>query len=221
MNKKVSFYWRLTTSPQHLLITYDFHLNMAEIKSMGTEYKIIAEGTWEQVAKACRITKAVIKNTQPKTCLSNSREIEAIKSALTKYLTPKDGENFADYKNRIFEKYSGIKEKLKSLLIEDNLPFTGYRDNNRFVAAYSETGIKGKLKSLLIRNTVPFHFNLIEFKGESTLLVESITREKEYQATISASGDYSKRGDSIATGIKEALEQNSIPHSYKTLDKLI
>jgi len=194
---------------------------MAEIKSMGTEYQIITKGTWEQVAKACRITKAVIKNTQPKTCFFNSREIEAIKSALTKYLTPKEEENFADYKNRVLEKYSGIKEKLKSLLTENNIPFTGYRDNNRFITAYSETGIKGKLKSLLIRNKVQFHFNLIEFKGESTLRVESTTRERKYQATISASRDYSKRGASIAAGLKEALEQNSIPHSYKTLDKLI
>ncbi|MEA3514699.1 MAG: hypothetical protein U9R34_04440 [Nanoarchaeota archaeon] len=194
---------------------------MAEIKSIGTEYQIIAEGTWEQVAEACRITKTVIKETQPNTCFFNSREIEAIKSALTKYLTPKEKENFADYKNRVSEKYSGIKEKLNSLLTENNIPFTGFRHDNRFVAAYSETGIKGKLKSLLIRNKVPFHFNLIEFKGENTLKVESITREKEYQATISASGDYSKRGDSIATGLKEALELNSIPYSYKTLDKLI
>jgi len=161
---------------------------MVEIKSIGTEYQIIIKGPWEQVAKAGRITKAIIKNTQSRTCFFNSKEIEAIKNVLTKYLTPKEEENFTDYRDRVFEKYSGIKEKLKELLID---------------------------------NKGPFHFNLIEFKGESTLLVESIIREKEYQATISTSGDYSKRGASIATGLKEALEQNSIPFSYKTLDKLI
>ena len=73
----------------------------------------------------------------------------------------------------------------------------------------------------LTGDQIPLQFYSIKNNGESTLRVESTTRERKYQATISASGDYSKRGDSIATGLKEALEQNSIQHSYKTIDKLI
>ena len=173
-----------------LLITSDFHLSMARIKSMGKEYQITAEGSWDQVVKACRITEIVIKDTQQKVSSGYSNKIINQNSVLKSYLIPKEGETFTDYKNRVIKRDLG-------------------------------TGIKGKLVSFLIGDQIPLQFYSIKNNGESTLRVESTTRERKYQATISASGDYSKRGDSIATGLKEALEQNSIQHSYKTIDKLI
>ena len=116
--------------------------------------------------------------------------------------------NQVELENKILTAYSSPKE---------GESFAEYKA--RFCKVYS--GIKGKLVSLFIKKKVPLYFDLIKNNGESTLRVESITREGKYQATISASGDYSKRGASIATGLKEALERNSIQHSYKTLDKLI
>jgi hypothetical protein len=58
---------------------------------------------------------------------------------------------------------------------------------------------------LLIGKKVPFNFHLTQNNGESTLRVDSVTREGKYQATISASGDYAERGSSIATGAKIGL----------------
>jgi hypothetical protein len=58
---------------------------------------------------------------------------------------------------------------------------------------------------LLIGKKVPFNFHLTQNNGESTLRVDSVTREGKYLATISASGDYAERGSSIATGAKIGL----------------
>ncbi len=51
---------------------------------------------------------------------------------------------------------------------------------------------------LLIGDKVPFNFHLTQNNGESTVKVDSVTREGKYQATISVSGDYIERGASIA-----------------------
>ena len=61
------------------------------------------------------------------------------------------------------------------------------------------------LLKLLIGKKVPFNFHLTQNNGESTLRVDSVTREGKYQATISASGNYAERGASIATGVKIGL----------------
>ena len=61
------------------------------------------------------------------------------------------------------------------------------------------------LLKLLIGKKVPFNFHLTQNNGESTLRVDSVTREGKYQTTISASGDYAERGASIATGAKIGL----------------
>jgi hypothetical protein len=58
---------------------------------------------------------------------------------------------------------------------------------------------------LLIGNKVQFNFHLTQNNGESTLRVDSVTREGKYQATTIASGDYAERGASIATGVKIGL----------------
>ena len=58
---------------------------------------------------------------------------------------------------------------------------------------------------LLIGKKVPFNFHFTQNNGESTLRVDSVTREGKYQATISASGDYAEIGASIATGAKIGL----------------
>jgi hypothetical protein len=57
---------------------------------------------------------------------------------------------------------------------------------------------------LLIWNKVLFNFHLTQ-KMVKAHLVDSVTREGKYQATISASGDYAERGASIATGVKIGL----------------
>ena len=166
---------------------------MAKTKAMGTEYQIIAKGTWEQVADASRITKEIIKETQPRSSNlfdDNYGQVKLENKILTGYLPPQEGDSFADYKTRINQIYLG-------------------------------TGIIGKIASLFKGDKIQFYFNLILNDGESTLKIESVTRERQYQATINASGDFSKRGASIATGLKEALERDSIQHSYKTIDKLI
>ena len=58
---------------------------------------------------------------------------------------------------------------------------------------------------LLTGKKVPFNFYLTPNNCESTLRVDSVTRDGKYQATISASGDYAERGASIATGAKIGL----------------
>jgi len=45
---------------------------------------------------------------------------------------------------------------------------------------------------LLLGKKVPFNFHLTQNNGERELRVDSDTREGKYQATMSASRDYSK-----------------------------
>ena len=54
---------------------------------------------------------------------------------------------------------------------------------------------------LLIGIIIPLNFHLTQNNGESTLRVDSVLREGKYQATISASGDYTEKGASNATGV--------------------
>ncbi|MFW9879920.1 MAG: hypothetical protein ACFFG0_43155 [Candidatus Thorarchaeota archaeon] len=56
---------------------------------------------------------------------------------------------------------------------------------------------------LLIRNKVPFNSHLTQINGESTLRVDSVSREGKSQPTIIASGDNAERGASIATDVRE------------------
>jgi hypothetical protein len=75
------------------------------------------------------------------------------------------------------------------------------------------------VRILLIEKKVPFNFHLTQNNDESILRVDSVTREAKYQATISASADYAERGASIATDVRESIEQGTVQHTYKTLDK--
>jgi hypothetical protein len=166
------------------------HFIMAKTKSMGNEYQIVVQGTWEQIAECVRTTKEAIESSQPR---ASSREDEAVELEnrfLRAYLVPQERESFGQYKDRVMHAFIG-------------------------------EGVKGKLASLLVGKKVPFNFYSTKNEGESTLKVESVTRENIYHATISASGDYADRGESIATVLKESLEQGTINHTYKTLDRLI
>jgi hypothetical protein len=166
------------------------HFSMGKNKSIGTEYQIAAQGTWEQVAESVRTTKEAIKSTQPIASFFSSGEIEVENRILRAYLVPKEGEIFGDYKERLIQTFSG-------------------------------NGVRGKLASLLSGKKITFNFHLTQNNGESTLRIDSVTQEGGYQAKIRASGDYTERGASIATGVKESLERGSVQHTYKTLDKLI
>jgi len=167
----------------------------SKTKSMGTEYQIVAKGNWEQVADVARITKEAIEST---------RAEEGFFTVSP--LTMESGE----LENRILKAY---------LLPQEGETFADYK--NRFIQAFAGTGAKGKLASLLSGKKVQLNFHLFRNGGESTLKIESLIGEGRYQATIGASGDYSDRGASIATDVKEALEQASVQHTYRTLDRLI
>jgi len=163
---------------------------MAKTKSIGTEYQIAAKGDWNQVAKAVATTKQLIEGTRPQTSFFSQSAIDLESGMLKGYLVPKEGESFADYKDRVIQVYVGA-------------------------------GVKGKWVKVIIGNKLPTRFELTQNNGESILRVKSETGKGSYQATISASGNYSGRGASIAEGLRETLEQGSVKHTCKTLDKLI
>jgi len=91
----------------------------------------------------------------------------------------------------------------------------------RFIQAFLGQGIKAKIFSVWLGKRVRFEFQLTQNEGESTLRVFSVVKEGKYQTTISASGDYLERGTSISDALKETLEEDSIIHSYKSIDKVI
>ncbi len=161
-------------------------------KTMGIQYKIVANGEWNKIAELVRATKELVRNTIPKDFFSNTTRVEdkILTDRLTAYLTPKENERFIDYKNR-------------------------------FIEASVGDGFKGAIASLLVGQKVPFNLTLTQNKGESTLLVDVTARNKRYDAVISVSGIYSDRGASIATGLKDLLEKNQVQHTYRTLDRLI
>ncbi|MFX1379072.1 MAG: hypothetical protein ACFFA4_08240 [Promethearchaeota archaeon] len=50
---------------------------------------------------------------------------------------------------------------------------------------------------------VPFNFHLTQNNSESTLRVDSVTREGKYHAIINASGDSAEKRASIAIDVRE------------------
>ena len=92
---------------------------------MGTEYQIIVEGTWEQIAEVARMAKKAIKNTQPTWSHFSRGDDELENRTLEAYLVPQDGENFGDYKARFNQVFAGtgIIGKLASFLNGNKVPF--------------------------------------------------------------------------------------------------
>ena len=154
-------------------------------KTMGTQYRIVANGNWNEISEIARVTKELVVATKPRGFSSVAGLEDHI---LTTYLTPKENESFADYKAR-------------------------------FVEAFVVDGFKGAMASLLMGQKVSLNFKLAF--NESTFLVDTVTRANKYVVTIDASGIYYKRGASIATDLKELLEQNQVQHTYKSIDRLI
>lgn len=170
---------------------------MAKSKSMGTEYQISAEGNWGQIAEAVRTTKKLVENTRttPRTILSIT------------LLSLIDDNNLEN-------------GRLKAFLVpKEGETFFDYQ--NRFARAFARPGLLGKLFKPSLGKKVPFKFTLTRNDGESTLALSYIAKEEMYAITIDASGNYSRRGASIAEGIKAHLEQNKMQFKYETLERLI
>jgi hypothetical protein len=91
---------------------------MKKNKSMGTEYQIVAQGTWEQVAESVRVTKEAIEKSSFKREFFSSEDIKLEDKILKVYLVPQKGEGFEDYKKKFIQLFvgNGIKGKLASLL---------------------------------------------------------------------------------------------------------
>ncbi|MEK6857519.1 MAG: hypothetical protein AABX39_02945, partial [Nanoarchaeota archaeon] len=61
-------------------------------KTMGIQYKIVANGEWNKIAELVRATKELVRNTIPKDFFSNTTRVEdkILTDRLTAYLTPKE-----------------------------------------------------------------------------------------------------------------------------------
>ncbi|MFA6460917.1 MAG: hypothetical protein WCV90_01510 [Candidatus Woesearchaeota archaeon] len=160
-------------------------------KSIGTEYKIIAECTWAQVAEVTQVSKTVIERTQSQEFLDQDF-VELEDRILKAYLVPKDEESFTDYRTRYIQTLTG----------------GGLRGG--FLSLYF-----GK-KVLL-----GFQLALDLGGSKSALKVNSTLREGSYQALINASGTYQSRGGEIATSIKTFFERRDIKYAYVATDKPI
>jgi len=159
---------------------------MAKIKSMGIEYKIIAEGNWEDIANLAKLTKKAIEDTQKRPIYLFRKESDMEDKILEAILLPNEGEKFSNYRSRVVA-----------------------------------SGVISTMERLTSPKTVPYSFNFIINDGESSFLVDSKIRENKYEVKISASGEYSQRGVSIARELKETLEKRSLKHSYDSLEKMI
>lgn len=124
-------------------------------------------------------------------------------------------------KSKGFSSISRLEDSILTCYLtpKQNESFADYK--SRFIEAFVGTGFRRAITSLLLGGKIPFNFALTKNDGVSTLLVDTITRRQKYQVIISASGEYSDRGASIATGLKELLEKNNVQHTYRSLDRLI
>jgi hypothetical protein len=102
------------------------------------------------------------------------------------------------------------------LLPENNESFSQYQ--KRFIDTFGRPGFKRLLK-LVLSKKLPIK---LEFSNDGDkLIVDTDARERQYTLKIGVSGAYENRGNTIAKGFLEHLEENQLQNEYRTIDKLI
>ena len=113
-----------------------------------------------------------------------------------------------------------VDRTLKAYIVpQEEENFVDYK--RRFIQFFAGTGLRSKIANLTIRKKLPLNFNVTRNEGESILVLNSVTREGEYELTIGVSGEYSERGNDIAEGIKKHIESKDIEYKHESLDKII
>ncbi len=111
---------------------------------------------------------------------------------LERFVTPKDDESFSAYKRRLIESIIG-------------------------------PGLGSRLSIMLSGGKIPFDFHNTLYNGQnqSKIVIRTVIKRREYHLTVDVNGEFKERGYSIVGKLQDALSQNAVEHSYKTLDRLV
>jgi len=102
---------------------------------------------------------------------------------------------------------------------KDEETFKAYK--RRLIESITGPGLVARLNIMLTGGKIPFDLSNTINGGESKMVIRTVIKKRKYHLTVDVSGDFKKRGYSIAGKLQDALSQNAVEHSYKTLDRLV